>query len=166
MTVYKNDGDFGVCSRNLNLKETEGNSFWDMANKLNLRDKLMAIGKNIAIQGELIGEGIQGNHEGIKGQDFYVFDIWDIDNRRYCTPDERRDILAQIPGIKEVPVTEKAIAIFQVYDTVDKLLAHADGPSLKAAIREGLVYKSCNLINGETVSFKAISNKFLLKKGD
>ena len=51
MTVYQNNEDFGVCSRNLDLRETEGNSFWDMTNKLNLREKLALIGKNIAIQG-------------------------------------------------------------------------------------------------------------------
>ena len=166
MTVYQNGEDFGVCSRNINLKETEGNSFWDMTNKLNLREILGQLGKNVAIQGELIGEGIQGNPEGIKGQEFRVFDIWDIDNYRYCTPEERANILLRIPGIKEVPILEKSHPVFQIYGTVDKLLAYAEGPSLYAKSREGLVFKSCRLINGETVSFKAISNSYLLKRGD
>jgi RNA ligase (TIGR02306 family) len=34
MTVYYNNGEFGVCSRNLDLKETEKNSFWKVARKL------------------------------------------------------------------------------------------------------------------------------------
>ena len=31
---------------------------------------------------------------------------------------------------------------------------------------EGLVFKSNTLVNGDTLSFKAISNKFLLKSKD
>jgi hypothetical protein len=38
------------------------------------------------------------------------------------------------------------------------------GPSLNAQIREGLVFKSTSLVNGETVSFKVINNKYLLKE--
>ena len=56
---------FGVCSRNLDLKDTEGNSFWEAAKKYDLERKLIEFNAecsmNIAIQGELVGEGIQGN---------------------------------------------------------------------------------------------------------
>ncbi len=31
MTVYINDGEIGVCSRNIDLIETEGNTFWKVA---------------------------------------------------------------------------------------------------------------------------------------
>lgn len=164
MTVYQNDGVFGVCSRNLDLTEDATNSFWVTANRLNLRQILNHIGKNLAIQGELIGEGIQGNPEKLKGHNLYVFDIWDIDNGRYCTPTERQQILDLIPGIQEVPVLERGFRVFEVYDTVDKLLAYSDGPSLNASVREGLVFKSSNRINHDIVSFKVINNNYLLKE--
>ena len=57
-TFYLNDGVFGVCSRNLDLEETEGNTFWKVARELKLEEKLRENGQNLAIQGELIGEGI------------------------------------------------------------------------------------------------------------
>jgi hypothetical protein len=44
--------------------------------------------------------------------------------------------------------------------TIDDLLAFAEGPSLNHPTREGVVFKR---IDG-TFSFKAISNKFLLKQ--
>jgi len=60
-TFYLNGDVFGVCSRNLDLEETEGNTFWKVARELKLEEKLRENGQNLAIQGELIGEGIQGN---------------------------------------------------------------------------------------------------------
>jgi RNA ligase (TIGR02306 family) len=93
MTAYLYQGEFGVCSRNLDLKESESNSFWRVARERDMENLLRALGRNLALQGELIGEGIQKNRYAIKGQQFYLFDIYDIDARpllecrrapRYC----------------------------------------------------------------------------------
>jgi hypothetical protein len=54
-TFYYKDGIFGVCSRNLELLETENNTFWKVARELDLENKLRKHGVNISIQGELIG---------------------------------------------------------------------------------------------------------------
>lgn len=79
---------------------------------------------------------------------------------------ERVKILAEL-GMKEdemCPVigTQKIGGM-----NVDQLLKMAEGSSkLKKEVkREGLVFKSCELIDGKTISFKAISNLYLLKKG-
>jgi len=81
MTVFMKDGHFGVCSRNWELRETEGNTLWNVARRYNLEDVLVT--GNFALQGELIGEGIQVVRNKVKGQEFYIFDIYDIDNGRY-----------------------------------------------------------------------------------
>jgi RNA ligase (TIGR02306 family) len=166
MTVYNYNTDFGVCSRNLDLKEDESNSFWKKANELNLREELAKIGRNLAIQGELIGEGIQGNPEKIKGQELYVFDIWDIDKRRYLTAPERKEVLGLIPQLKSVPILHEAYQVFVSHDTMENILWFAgSGPSLNAAIREGLVFKSVEVEGEEVISFKAINNQYLLSHG-
>jgi malate/lactate dehydrogenase len=79
---------------------------------------------------------------------------------------ERMKILAEL-GMKEdemCPVigTQKIGGM-----NVDQLLKMAEGSSkLKKEVqREGLVFKSCELIDRKTISFKAISNLYLLKKG-
>lgn len=155
MTVYHRDGETGVCSRNLNLRNTETNTFWMVAKRYGLPDKLAEIG-NIAIQGELIGPGIQGNKEKLKAHDLYVFDVWLIDDQRYASAAERRLIVDRL-GLKHVPILH-ASAVAPV--TVSDALKIAEGPSLNPDVqREGLVFKSlCG-----TVSWKAISNKWLLK---
>jgi RNA ligase (TIGR02306 family) len=161
MTVYVNADDFGVCSRNLNLYDTEGNTLWQVAHRDQILTAIQDSRRNLAIQGELIGEGIQGNLYKIKGQIFYVFDIYDIDACRYLTPIERRDF-CELYELLHVPVLcdDKDLGI----GTVEELLSWANDKSRlnPTADREGIVFKS----NEEEVSFKAISNSYLLKHGD
>jgi RNA ligase (TIGR02306 family) len=164
MTVYVFDEDDGVCSRNLNLRETEGNSLWKTARRNDLIGKVRSTGRNLALQGELIGEGIQGNPYKIRGQEFYLFDIYDIDQGRYLRPTERQE-LAKSLDIRHVPVLTARAELEDTLGitTMEQLLKFAEGLSVMGDItgpeREGLVFKHTD----SEVSFKAISNKFLLK---
>lgn len=160
MTVYVMGDDSGVCSRNLNLKDVEGNSLWRVAKQNGLIEKLHSTGRNLALQGEIVGEGIQKNCYKIRGQDFYLFDIYDIDAGKYLTPTERRE-LAKALDIKHVPVL-KTDEVLEVC-TVEHILKWAEGVATWGGMeREGIVFKC----NEREVSFKAISNKFLLKGGE
>jgi RNA ligase (TIGR02306 family) len=160
MTVYYNGGDFGVCSRNMDLLETEGNSFWQVANKHNLRNQLASLNVNIAIQGELMGPGVQGNRESLENLDMYVFDIFDIDMGRYM-PASARMSLVHILGLKHVPLIEQAI--FSGFEEVSDFLSYAKRPSLRHSIAEGVVFKS---LQEPDVSFKVINDGFLLSEED
>lgn len=73
------DGTFRVCSRNLELKDTETNVHWQIARKYDLQNVLKA---GYAIQGEIVGPGIQGNPAGYEEVDFYVFNVIDLTTRR------------------------------------------------------------------------------------
>lgn len=174
-TVYRRDESFGVCSRNLDLVEDDANSFWNVVNRLGLRDVLSRYGKNIALQGELVGEGIQKNAERLTGQHFYLFDVFDIDAQRYLTPDERYIVLkdlivlihegrAPVVGdiLKHVPVIDTFKPFLQM--NLEQILEYAEGKSINSDNREGVVFKSADRIDGEVVSFKAISNRYLLEE--
>lgn len=160
MTVYFYNGDFGVCSRNLNLKETEGNTFWRVARELDLERILRNTNLNLALQGELIGEGIQGNPYRIHGQRFVLFDIYDIREGAYVKPASRR-AFAEIHDIPHVPVIATSVP---TTSDVEDILVSAEGKSSlnKDTEREGIVFK-CE--QDPNIHFKAISNKFLLKTG-
>jgi RNA ligase (TIGR02306 family) len=159
MTVYRIQGDFGVCSRNLDLKETEGNSFWETARRDDIEAKMIAVDEHwdFAIQGELVGPGIQGNIYNLSKPEFYVFDIYDIQAGVYLKAAARRDLIERM-GLKHVPVItdDKDLGI----GTVDEMLAWAEDKSRlnDKQEREGIVFKEVN--GGFT--FKAISNKYLL----
>ena len=165
MTVYVNAYDRGVCSRNLNLKDTEGNTLWQVAHRDQILTAIIESGRNIAIQGELIGNGIQGNPYKIKGQSFYTFDIYDIDARRHFTPIERNEF-CDLYEILHVPVIAYGAELYDTLGiaTIADLLKFAEGKSNlnSQAEREGIVFKA----HGLDQSFKAISNRFLLKSKD
>ena len=166
MTVYLRDGEFGVCSRNLELKPSETNSLWKVAIRNDLELKLRRANRNLALQGELIGEGIQGNPYKQKAQEFFLFDIYDIDASKYLTPAERNAFVEE-HDIKHVPVLAFGAELWDTLgiNSIDGILKFAEGKSVMGMIgceREGLVFKS----KAMQCSFKAISNKFLLKGGD
>lgn len=166
MTVYMRDGEVGVCSRNLDLKPNADNSLWRAANKYNLPAKLVGIGRNIAVQGEIVGNGIQGNIYQMRDQDFLVYDIYDIDAGRYFTPDERKAFVVE-HGLNHCPVLAYSARLTDTLGitNMEQVLKFAEGKSVMGMIgceREGVVFKC----HEQSVSFKAISNKYLLKHGD
>ena len=158
-TFYVKDGEFGVCSRNLDLTESEGNTFWRVARELDLETRMKALGCNLALQGELIGPGVQGNPYKLKTHEVRFFTAQDIDTRTRYTPRQLQEILEDL-GLTQVPVleTERWLPA-----TLEELLKLADGRSALADTRrEGLVLRS---LDG-SVSMKVISNAFLLKEKD
>ena len=156
------DDDLHVCSRNIDLMDAPGNSLWRLARELDIPAKFSAgfSGRNLALQGEIVGFGVQGNIYGLRKQQFFLFDVYDADQARYLTPSERQ-VIAQQMGLTQVPVIESGFRLPGVA-AMDALLAMADGASaLKPdQLREGLVFKA----NAQSVSFKAVSNKYLLKQ--
>ena len=158
-TYYIKDGEFGVCSRNLELLETEGNTFWKVARELNLEENMKATGKNISLQGELIGEGIQGNPYKIKGQTVRFFTGFDIDKYQRISFPELVVMLSDM-GLQYVPILNQELG-FVLPETVEDMLKYAEAKSVlnDKTEREGVVVRSMD----GTISFKAISNVFLLK---
>lgn len=157
-TYYLKDGEFGVCSRNLELLETEGNTFWKVARELNLEELFTTLENNICLQGELIGEGIQGNPYKIKGQTVRFFNAFNIDTQEYLGLTE---FITLVNGMKleTVPVLDTN---FTLPETIEEMLKVADDKSIlnPSFDREGIVIRSAD----RTISFKAISNKFLLNE--
>ena len=157
MTVYRIKGEFGVCSRNMNLKEVQGNTFWDTARADDIEAKMIAVDEywDFAIQGELIGPGIQGNIYGLTKPQFCVFDVYNVQSGEYLAPEARRALIEKM-GLTHVPVLNKDYVLNQ---TVGQIIDSAEGQSVMAKVeREGVVFKEVN--GGFT--FKAISNKYLL----
>lgn len=163
MTVYYNNGEFGVCSRNLELKideENKDNAFIKKAVELGLEEKLRSFGKNIAIQGELWGSGINGNWEGINHHEFSVFDIFDIDAQEYLTASTRKEYCTGLQLLHTPVIQHTKLHDFK---SVQDFLAYAERPSINNKVAEGVVFKS---LSKPEFSFKAISNSYLLNGGE
>lgn len=165
MTVGVLGDEVHVCTRNLSIKlDDVENTFVKTAMSTNAISALLSYGKNIALSGELIGPGIQGNKYALTTHQWHIFDVYDVDAARYMTPFEREGVLTDLMTthgltVKKVPyVTGGSLNGM----TVDDLLKHAEGESAlnNKAQREGIVWKC--LDDGD-LSFKAISNAWLIK---
>ena len=162
MTCYLIGDEFGVCSRNLDLKETEGNSFWATARAEDIETKMRRLRvkstfTDFAVQGELIGPGIQGNIYNLSKCQFRVFDVYDIQYGEYLNP-FTRNLIVGMMDLNHVPVID---AEFVLNTDVDGLLTMAESKSKLANVqREGLVFKH----NDGGFSFKAISNAYLINE--
>ena len=157
MSVYLFNDEFGICSRNLNLIEDEKNTFWKVAREMDLETKLRALGKNITIQGELIGEGVQKNTYKLKGQTFRMFNAFNPDIFKHYNYRELLELSTQI----NVPIVPVLNELFEI-TSIEDILKVADGKSVlnSEVDREGIVIRTRNR---RRISFKAISNEFLLK---
>jgi len=162
-TCYVKDGEFGVCGRNWELKETEGNSLWRMANKLNLREKLLSLKRNIAFQGELFGSGINGNWYKLNDHQHMFFTGYDIDNQKRLPFNELLNIF-EVLELSSVPVIDYVTKIPDgtQAEIVEYMLLYAESNSHinDAVENEGIVVRGLE----KEFSFKAISNKWLLSE--
>jgi RNA ligase (TIGR02306 family) len=158
-TMYLDtEGEFHVCSRNLDLKFDENNTFWKVAKKYDVENELRkADAMGYAVQGELIGPGVQGNIYKLTDFEFRVFDVYNANEGRYLTPGERAVFVANL-GLMHVPLIRVRSRLFPVQD----ILELAEGKSMlnDKQEREGIVYKE---INGG-MTFKAISNSYLINQ--
>lgn len=160
------EGVFHVCSRNVDLIESEDNYFWKVARKYNIEGKMRNEAcLNLALQGEMIGAGIQGNQYETD-LEFFLFDIFDAEAQEYMSPIRRKFFLECLnfnqegPGINHVPTIASTFKFEEGATIADVLKwAGSDTSRLNGSVREGLVFKSTE---EPVVSFKAINDEWLL----
>ncbi|MFA5152709.1 MAG: RNA ligase family protein, partial [Clostridia bacterium] len=58
------------------------------------------------IQGELIGEGIQGNIYKLKGQKIMFYNCFDIDKQQYWSYEAFIDLITKTMGLETVPILD------------------------------------------------------------
>lgn len=188
-TAYLKNGEFGVCGRTVNFKHPEDdipfdkmNAYWKAALKIDLEEKMRMLvadrdpelSSNIALQGELVGEGIQKNIYKLKGQEIRFYNAFDIDNQEYLPYECFVNIIKQM-GLNTVPILDDD---YELPERAIDLLEEADktttvfGNNPKQLI-EGFVYVAKGAIptgmritrsSFQRLSFKAKSRTFDMNK--
>lgn len=166
-TFFVNDGEFGVCSRNMQLKWGD-NVYHEMARKYDLGNKLRALGRNIAIQGEVVGAGIQGNKHKFEQDErkLFVFNVVDVETRNYMN-NRQVEQFCKENGLLSVPILGEVTIINDIDYFVD--LSIGKSVIYPKTEREDIVIRALNDENDPLIgrfSFKAINPKFLLKYED
>ena len=167
MTSFIWEDEFGIASRNLTLKESETNSFWKVAREQKIEEKMREYMlynglKALTLQGELIGEGIQKNKYKLKGQTVRFFRVFDPIKYEFLPYTEGIDAIVGM-SLMHVPIIEREM---KLPDTYEELILLADGESkLHKTAREGIIFVADTALKDYQgrLSFKVISNKFILK---
>lgn len=165
-TVYIKDGKVGVCGRNNEYKEeTDKCSMWAWVYKHGLKDKLLALGENIALQGEFCGEGIQKNRLKLMEPNLFVFDVIKFGEGgklSKCGLLEIQDYCARL-GVDTVPIEEAGDNFTY---TLDELIEKAKGKYSSGMDKEGIVVRTQDYghADGHKLSFKVLNNDFLKKE--
>jgi RNA ligase (TIGR02306 family) len=168
-TYLNIDGKVVACSRNMMLKSLEESGkpsvYYEMMDMYPGIKRMLEENPNLAVQGEIFGEGIQKNPFGIKGKDFRAFNVYYVNDRKYA---DYLDALAWCNryGIPVVGEIERGESFKYAYDEICKLSEVTYEPSGK--VGEGIVIRPMKeqrsrVLKGERMSFKKINPAFLVK---
>jgi len=166
-TYYVYDGKFGVCSRNLELKRSDC-VYWAMSDKYKIEEQLLSLGKNIVLQGEIVGPKVQGNKYKLPNQQFYLYNVMEWQGNSYSYTNF--DNLIHYSGMLNIPTVPILPWTNYILDgaDVDQWVEMSKGSSTLNCMtrREGLVVRGKeNQFDIEVgrLSFKVINPDFLLK---
>lgn len=162
-----NNGDFFICGRRFiwDTLDACNSHYFQVRDVFDVENKMKCLGRNIALQGEIVGGKINGNRLKLKERDFRVFNVYDIDNQSYLDWKGVLDICEYL-GIHSVPVVYQGPAD-HLELSMDAFLELASKQTYtKGDLAEGIVVKTddgCGGHHHPRVSFKVISNDYLLK---
>ena len=167
-TIYVKNGKVGVCGRNNEYKEDiESCSMWAYVYKHNLKEKLLALGEDLVVQGEFCGAGIQKNRLKLNEPVLYVFDVIKISSEDWLSKCGLDGILSYCEklNLQSVPIEEIGDSFNY---TVPELLERAKGKYVSGLDKEGIVVRTREYgrVGNDKLSFKVINNDFLAKEKD
>lgn len=160
-----------VCSRNLSLHVDKTTAYYEMDRKYGILDELEGMAKNsgvhYAIQGEIVGPGIQKNPLGLKEKDFFMYGMYNIDTKEYISHDEVFSF-ARVAGMKTVPEMFRTEYDPVRHDLNWWLSSAQNGVYPNGSPQEGIVARAVKERQSEVLqgrlSFKVVSDKYLLNE--
>lgn len=148
-TAFKYKGEFGLCSRNLQLAYNPDNGYWKICDRYKLQDTLP---DGIALQWETCGPKIQSNPMGFQDIEGRAFSAYNIYEHRYLTMLEFFKLLNLLgfPSVNFLGAGESF--------SKEGLELLGEGQYENGKEREGVVVRSQhNIENGKPISFKVIN---------
>jgi hypothetical protein len=156
---------FGVCSRNFQLLKEDNSSYWSIARKHNIKNKMISWcekhNTGLIIQGEIISDKIQGGKYRRGDYEFFVFNFIEYNHGLIEKFNNKEmDKACRLLGLATVPF----ICLRTPLPSMKEMVDLANGLSVVSfkTIREGLVWRNYLY----DLSFKVVSPEFLLKYGE
>ncbi|MBO7684211.1 MAG: hypothetical protein J6T51_05760 [Kiritimatiellae bacterium] len=131
-----------VCIGGQEVRWSDGSYFWRLALSLGIAERLLDGGRNVVLEGVVVGPGFRNGYEdGYRRDDFKVFDVFDLDDDRALDADERRAFCREhaVATVRDV-LTD--CALFAEHATAESLSALASGMTMRSTPRHGVVARS------------------------
>jgi len=160
-TAFSYKDHFGVCTRQWEMAEIAASGqkqvMWQIARNYDLEARLS--GMNIAMQWETVGPGIQKNPLKLTEIEPRLFDIYDITQREYWSPEKMIEFAKSI-NFPTVNIIECGKRIFDM--TNEEIRVFAEGTYPNGGQREGIVIRPMwpKRLLSQRVSFKAINLRY------
>lgn len=136
--------------------------YYDMAKKYDIDAKLRSLKVPIALQGEIVGPGINGNRLKLKELEFRVFKVWNKVNKYYYSREDVEALCTQlqlniVPEVHDGALSHEWVDYKKILKFTDGLKYDSGSPA------EGAVFSTNAGHLGPYVTFKVISNNYLTK---
>ena len=131
-----------LCIGGQEVRFSDRSYFWRMVLALGVAERLLDSGRNLVLDGVVVGPGFRHYEDGYRRDDFRVFDVFDLDEDRTMTPGERREFCTahDMPMVRDL-LTDAPI--FADFPTMDGLTAGlASGRTARGLPRHGIVARS------------------------
>lgn len=174
-TCFLKDDEFGVCSRNQEKKEIPTCHFWEATRRLGIEEKLreykQKTGTELALQGELVGPGIQKNKYGLTERSIYFFNAFKVATGSFVDYAELLSIMIEL-DLNLVPLLFTSFGTkigdegFKTVDDFIKLSTIKTNLYPQSVWAEGIVVRPLVESTHRKLgrfSFKAINPEFSLK---
>lgn len=137
--------NFYICSRNNAYKAKVANDFWNAAQRYDIENKLYdyykKTGKQLVIQGEQCGPGIQQNIYGFKELTWFVYSIKvQNEGNRQVGLTEMETICKEL-GLMTVPVIECGVRLKEIMPDLDAAVAYAESAYWKIEREPGVEHR-------------------------
>jgi RNA ligase (TIGR02306 family) len=174
ISVYLKDGVFGVCTRNTELDTSdESSQFMKTVREMDVENKLRNLGKNVLLQGELFGPGIQKNRMNLVKHRIVWYNVMDLDTNKFLDYQDFVKFIENL-GFTTVPILTTDYILDSDSDAILKM---AEGKSVinPKSEREGIVIRPMvempntgfsGLSYGGRLTFKAISQNYQVKNDE
>lgn len=167
VTIVRENGETHIYGRKNEYERDDTTLIWQIFNNLGVLNVFDNLTEDIFIQGELYGEGIQGNKLKIKGKDYRIFNIGNPKTGACYNYKDWNNILNRIDPLRVL----KTVKLLEKGDnfnyTLEELLLKAQGNYDGAGKREGIVIRPQIETKREDLSrlsFKVLNNNYLLKE--
>ena len=131
-----------ICIGGQEVRWSDRSYFWRLVLALGIAERLLDSGRNLVLEGVVVGPGFRNGYEdGYRRDDFRVFDIFDLDDDRTLSPDERRDFCRD-NSVSTVREILPDCALLSKYPSSEALSVLASGMTARCTPRHGIVARS------------------------